>query len=188
MRAVILHGTDADSSANWFPWLRDQLSSGLGWDVWVPDLPGADAPDLRRYVPYLREHAPWEFDRDVVLIGHSSGALAALGLLQSLDPRAKVRMAVLVGAFEDDLGWPELSGLFVEPYDFPALRGRAERYVLFHSDTDPYCPLEHAEHLAEHLDGALRVEPGQGHFSASTEPPYTEFPKLLELLRSLAAE
>lgn len=43
-------------------------------------------------------------------------------------------------------------------------------------------PLEHAEYLAKELGGELKVIPGQKHFSRETDPKYTTFPLLKELL------
>lgn len=187
MKAVLLHGTDGTSESNWLPWVAGALRAD-GWDVWAPDLPRADEPDSDRYLGYLREHAPWSPGRDTAVVGHSSGALAALTLLRDVSPETPVGLSVLVGAFKDDLGWPSLAGLFRQPYDFKDLSRRAERFVLVHSDTDPFCPLSHAEFLAEQLGGELVVHPGQGHFSATTEPPYRDFPWLLDLLRSFEDE
>jgi uncharacterized protein len=183
MKALLLHGTSGSHESNWLPWLSERLEA-LNWKTWVPDLPMADYPDITRYTSFLLENLPWTLDEETVVVGHSSGSLAALGLLQSSPTTAKVRLCVLVGAFKDTLGWSNLDGLFTRPFDFASLRKRAAKFVLYHSDTDPYCPVEHAEFLAKELDGELRLEPGQGHFSAETEPPYLEFPKLLQLLET----
>lgn len=46
--ALILHGTDADHTQNWFPWLEKELLQ-RNYEVWVPDLPQSDHPNIRRY-------------------------------------------------------------------------------------------------------------------------------------------
>lgn len=180
--ALILHGTGGDHNENWFPWLHKQLEEN-GYKVWSPDLPEADTPNIQRYNKFLLSENNWTFDQDSILVGHSSGAVAILGLLQALPEGAKVDTCYLVGAFKNDLGWDSLSGLFEEPFDFNDIQSKADKFVFIHSDNDPYCPLDHAEYLAEQLDAELIVKEGQQHFSVSTfGEAYTEFPFLLELI------
>jgi len=52
-----------------------------GWKVWVPDLPRADKPNSKRYNKFIFKNNDWKFNRESFLIGHSSGAVAVLGLL-----------------------------------------------------------------------------------------------------------
>ncbi|MBS3164771.1 serine hydrolase family protein [Candidatus Woesearchaeota archaeon] len=178
--ALIVHGTGGSSRSNWFPWLKAELEE-RGWRVWVPDLPQADRPDVELYNQFILG-TDWHFDKESVLIGHSSGAVAILGLLPRL--RVRVDTCILVGAFKDDLGWANLGGLFRNPLDFASSRGHARRFVLVHSDNDPYCPLEHAEYLAERLGGKLIVKKGEGHFNMEAGPQYRKFPLLLEILEA----
>jgi len=123
-------------------------------------------------------------DDDSILIGHSSGAVAILGLLQALPDNVKVDICYLVGSFKDDLGWDTLDGLFETPFDFEKIKQKANRFVFIHSDNDPYCPLNHAEFLSKKLSGELIVKKGQKHFSISTYgEDYKKFPFLLELIK-----
>ena len=86
--ALILHGTDADHTHNWFPWLQKELET-LGYELWVPNLPSADHPNIKRYNQFLLNYrgpsgtSPinWKFDEESIIIGHSSGAVEILGLL-----------------------------------------------------------------------------------------------------------
>jgi predicted alpha/beta hydrolase family esterase len=181
VKAVLLHGTDGTHESNWLPWLQTELERN-GWQVWNPDLPDAGRPSRKTHDAFLQAAAPFALDGHTVVVGHSAGALAALSWLQTLRSTSIAR-AVLVGAFKDDLGWDALVGLFDQPYDWPHISTRAERFTLFHSDNDPYCPLHHAEFLAEQLGGELRVLPGRAHFNLETNPPQTTFPELLQLLR-----
>ncbi len=180
-KALLLHGTDGDSSSSWLPWLKTQLETA-GWKVWVPDLPNAHEPNIARYNKHIFANKDWVFDDQTVIVGHSSGSLAALGILQALPKNIVVNQAILISSFKNDLGWPNLSGLFETPLDFEAIKKHAKNFLFIHSDDDPYCPLEHAQYLSKKLNGELRVIPGQKHFSAGTDPKYTKFPLLKELL------
>lgn len=180
--ALILHGTDATSKDNWFPWLKSELEK-QDWQVWVPNLPKANRPNIQRYNKFLLSKNEFKnINNETIMIGHSSGAVAILGLLQAMPENVKIKHAVLVGAFRNDLGWNSLSELFNEPYDFEKIKQKAEKFTLIHSDNDPYIALEQPEYLAKELDGELIVIPGQKHFSKVMDPKYSQFPFLVELL------
>lgn len=181
-KALILHGTDGNSKENWFEWLQVELEK-IGWNVWVPDLPQADTPNIARYSNFIFSHENWSFDEETILVGHSSGAVAILGLLQHLPEGVKVGNCYLVGAFKNDLGWDALKELFAEPLDFGVIKSKAKNFTFIHSDNDPYCPLEHAEFLSTQLNGELIIKEGQGHFSTGNNPEYTTFSFLLDLIK-----
>jgi uncharacterized protein len=180
-KALILHNTSGSPLSNWYLWLQRELET-LGWAVWVPQLPDADNPNITNYNTVLLQREDWLGGGETVIIGHSSGSVAALGLLQKLSGNSQIATCYLIGSFKDDLGWPNLGGLFTEPFDFDRIKSRCGQFVFLHSDDDPYCPLEHAKYLADKLDGELIVQPGQKHFSEETDPKYTTFPFLLDLV------
>lgn len=183
--ALILHGTSGNSKAHWFPWLKDELER-VGYTVWVPDLPGADTPNIRTYNNFIFSNKEFIFNEETIIIGHSSGAVEILGLLQNLPDNIKVNSVYLVGSFMDNLGREDLSGLFEEPFDFDLVKTKADKFIFFHSDDDPYCPLEHAEYLTEQTGGELIMMRGQQHFSISTAgEKYKQFPELLEKIKTI---
>lgn len=175
--ALILHGAANNSHGNWFPWLERELKE-RGYAVWVPDLPRSDKPNIRRYNDAI--FAKWHFDEDSVLVGHSSGAVAILGILQELPKDIIVRKAILVAGFTDDLGWESLRELFLAPFDWASIKKHARKIILFHSDNDPYVSLSHGEKLRDLLDAELIVMKGQKHFNISENLTYRQFPELLE--------
>jgi len=179
---LILHGTNNNSQGNWFPWLKKELEK-RDWSVWVPDLPRADKPNIKRYNRLIFSNKNWPFNQDSVIIGHSSGAVAILGLLQALPKSTQVNTCILVGTFNDDLGWEALDELFTEPFDWKKIKTKAKKFIFIHSDDDPFCPLAHAKFQAKKLNGQLIIKKGQKHFSISPGgPKYKKFPFLLGLL------
>ena len=80
--ALILHGTSSNPHANWFDWTKEKLEFS-NFKVWVPQLPQADHPDMVTYKDYIFRQG-WDFNSDSVIIGHSSGAVAVLSLLEAL--------------------------------------------------------------------------------------------------------
>jgi predicted alpha/beta hydrolase family esterase len=185
--AIILHGTGGSPDGNWFPWLKKELEK-KGYSVWVPELPGNDYPNRKTYTEFLLKNAP-EIDSSTIIIGHSSGAVAILGLLQALPKDSTIKAAYLVAGFKDNLRWVDkkgkhvLGGLFEDDYDWTAIKKKAGKFILIQSDNDPYVPMSHGSYLSIKLDGALTINPKQKHFSIETKgDEYKEFPFLLEMI------
>ena len=178
---LILHGTDATPDSNWFMWLKGKLV-GRGYHVWLPQLPSSDKPSTKTYTKFLLANKKFKFDEDTILIGHSSGAVEILNLLQHLPIKAHIKAAVLVSAFKDDLGRDDLSDLFSEPFDFEKIKQHCGKFSFIHSDDDPYCPLEHAQYLAAETNGEVMVFEGQGHFNTDVGPEYKQFPELIQFI------
>ena len=181
-QALILHGTDATPQSNWFAWLKDELEK-VDYKVWLPQLPNSDTPNAKIYTGFLLSGSYFRFDDETIIVGHSSGAVEALHLLENLPENTKVRAVFLVSVFKDDLGWDVLKGLFDEPLDFVKIKTKADKFVLLHADNDPYCTIEHAEYIAEQIGGELIVKSGQGHFNTELSERYRAFPELLEIIR-----
>lgn len=175
--AAIFHGTSSGPHANWFDWLKSLLEQNGYEDIWVPQLPGTDSPDMSRYKDFIFESG-FEFNKDTLLVGHSSGAVTVLSVLEALPEGQQVDTAVMVGVYRPEIkhfSSPEMINL-------EKLKNKAKRFVFLHSDNDPYCPIDHAEYFAKELGGELVVVPGQDHFSVSVNPKHTNLPKLTEIL------
>jgi predicted alpha/beta hydrolase family esterase len=181
---LILHGTGASPEANWFMWLKGRLV-GEGNEVWLPQLPNSEKPNSKTYNKFLLANKNFVIDSDTILIGHSSGAVEILSLLEHLPKDTVVKAVILVSAFKDDLKWGALVGLFQEPFDFEDIKSHCNRFIFIHSDNDPYVPLEHAKYLSNELNGELNIIESQGHFNTEVSPDYKQFPRLLEIIESI---
>lgn len=194
--ALLLHGTGDSPESHWYPWLKSELEK-RGWKVVAPALPDSAHPDAARWNAAALASG-WKPDGDSVVIGHSAGAVEILRLLPELPEGTRIKAAVLVSAFDEDLsrhlvrnlfavpfawkmlpiqvgfsyllmrGTASLSGMFRTPFDFDAIRKHAERFVFVHADDDPYCPLPGAKYLSEKLGGEFVLLRGGKHFSVST--------------------
>ena len=182
-QALILHGTDASPEANWFHWLEDFLADS-GYSVWLPQLPDSATPNTKVYNDFLFGNRDFQFNQDTMLVGHSSGAVEILSLLQHLPDGIKVGDVYLVSAFRDGLNWDALEGLFIEPYDYKLIQSKARSITLIHSDTDPYVPFEQAHYLANELDARLLMVAGQGHFNLEQGEEYHRFPLLAQIIET----
>ena len=178
--AIILHGTGNNPEGNWFRWLESELQK-LGYEVWLPQLPDAELPDAQKYNQLLLIHG-FDFNEETILIGHSSGAVSILNLLQELPDSTNTRAAFLVGAFKGPLGKENRSKLFPKPFDFEKLKSSCKKFIFIHSDNDPYCPPQDAEYLSKMLGGELKIQKKQGHFNLEVGPQYKQFPYLLGLI------
>ena len=177
--ALILHGTANTSGGNWFPWLKKELEK-RGYTVWSPDLPRADKPDEKRYLDFIFANKQWTFNRNTIIIGHSSGGVAALKLLQRLPDGVVIDRCFTVGAFTNTHGWDDIAGLFTRPFDFAEIKKHVGKFIVYHSDDDPYVPLSDAKELESKLSAELIFIPGQGHFNLEKGERYRSFPELLE--------
>lgn len=180
-KAVILHAMEQTSSGHWYPWLKAQLES-RGYRVWTPDLPDPAMPNNQKVKDFLLQ-SDWDFNETLV-IGHSSGSMQLLYLLQNLSSNVRVETAVMVSSFSKPVPGMEKQhvGLFEEPYDYEAIMRNAKNRIFVHGRDDPWCPLEGAEELARNTNSELVVVNNGGHFSTSLDPKYTEFPELLRIL------
>ena len=184
--ALILHGAGNNSSGNWFPWLKLELEK-KGYKVWSPDLPNSDIPVESQWLNVIFKNKQWVFDRDSVLIGHSSGATLILRILEKLPEGAKIKKAILV-AGPIDKGtikkfWPYKEDLTKDPFSWQKIKSACQEFILIYSDNDPYdCGIRHGKVIAERVNGSLILKTGQGHFNLEVGLKYRQFPWLLEYI------
>lgn len=182
--AIILHGTFGSPDGNWFRWLKKELEQ-RGLTVWLPQLPQAEKPSLRKWQLFIKEQCPFPINEETLIIGHSSGSILALVLAQS--NMEKIGAIVGVSVFHDNsLQWEPNDQLFDVQFDWTAIRQGVNKLIFAHSDNDPYVPLDQAKYVAINTGAEMIVIPGEGHFNLERSDEYKQFPKLLEILEQRA--
>lgn len=179
-KAIILHGTDNDNTGNWIPWLKSRLEKE-DYEVYSPSLPDSSNPNAQKWSGFIIKNAPFAIDDNTTIIGHSSGAALIPKLLQTLPAKTEIKKAILVSGFHTSLGWNQLDALQNIDVDYQKVKQMADKFILVHSDNDPYVPITEAKWLSDKLGADLKIINGQGHFNLEASPGYREFPKLLEI-------
>ena len=127
-------------------------------EVWLPYLESVDA------------------DEDTILVGPSSGAVAAMRYAES----HKLLASVLVSVRHTDLGdaLEAASGYCREPWQGQRIRENQQWIAIFHSTDDPLIPIAEARHVAAQLKSSYFEFTDRGHFNQSHE-----FPEALDFIR-----
>ena len=113
------------------------------------------------WLKYLREECHVD-DGNTIVIGHSSGAVAAMRLLEN----TPLVGAILVAACWTDLGEESerISGYYSRPWLWEQIKANAGWIVQFHSCDDPFIPVAESRHVAKHLGTEYFEFQGRSHF------------------------
>lgn len=161
---------------NWFPYLKKELIK-LGVSVLASEFPDNDLARASYWLPFL--HDELKADERTILVGHSSGAIAAMRYAET----RSILGSVLVGAYHTDLGFPKekQSGYFDKPWDWASIAKNQQWIVQFASSDDPWIPIEEARHIHNKLKTEYYEYQTQGHFGGDY---FKEtFPELLDTLK-----
>lgn len=182
-KALLLHGMSGGPHSFWLPSLGTHLTL-RGYEVWIPQLPGADCPSLETQLPFLLENAPKDFfGPQTLLVAHSAGCALALALLEGLaTPLDKT--ALVSGFLTPPPKLPHLSAILKASYDWERIAVHAGDLFIINSDNDPWgCDHHQGMALSQATGGALILRRGEGHMGSETyNQPYLTFPLLERLL------
>ncbi|MDB5260390.1 MAG: putative Alpha/beta fold family hydrolase [Candidatus Nomurabacteria bacterium] len=176
--AIILHGTGTLNSDFWFPYIKENLKV-KGYEVWLPQLPNADVPNLEEWLPFVLRQG--KFLEETVIIGHSAGSQLILNILEKID--VKIKKAILVSGYAESLRESEISENKPE-LDWEGIKEHAEEFIFINSDNDPWgCNDKQGKIMQDKLGGKLIILKGEGHMGSATyNQPYKEFPLIAELI------
>lgn len=180
--------------SNWYGRLHDILTEEHKIQCICENFPDPSLARRDIWIPHMRslaeKHATDGDPKNVILVGHSSGAQAALRYAE-LYP---VQGIVLVSATYTDLGdaderasgyypQPQKNGSGSEesnPYLFDDMKKNCENWHQFHSDDDPFIPLREAERIRDGLglSDTYHMLPGRSHY-------FEYSPELLDAILSL---
>jgi predicted alpha/beta hydrolase family esterase len=172
-KAILIHGNGGCTAADiWLPWLERELTA-LGLDVINHTFPDNIKARASVWLPYLAELGA---DEHTILIGHSSGAVAAMRYAET----HPVLGSVLVGVCHTDLGdsFEAASGYYSAPWQWRRIREHQRWIAIFNSTDDPHIPIAEARFVASQLQASYFESTDRGHFTNSHE-----FPEIVDFVR-----
>ena len=174
----LVHGNGGATVEDiWFPDTKTELE-GLGLEVVAKTMPDNGIARSIKWLPFLQNAL--RADENSIIVGHSSGAVAAMRYAQT----HRIFGSVLIGASYTDLGirTEKMSGYFEEPWDWEAIRANQNWVVQFASTDDPFIPIEEPRHIHAKLETDYREKADRGHFMDTRFPEIvTELKEKLDL-------
>lgn len=178
IRAILIPGNGgATPQDNWLPYLESELPK-LGIIVINQQFPDAVLARQAFWLPFIKKLGA---DDNTILIGHSSGAVAALRFAE----KNKILGSILIGACSTDLGDEneKKSGYFDKPWDWKAIKQNQQWVIQFASTDDPFIPIEEPRAIHEKLDSEYHEYTDRQHFGHGIHPKL-EFPELVDALKN----
>ena len=165
-KVVIIHGNGGCTNQhNWTPWLKVELEKN-NITVIAPTMPDNVEAKASVWLPYM--HDKLHCDENTIIIGHSSGAVAAMRYAE----RYNILGSVLVGACYTDLGYASerISGYYDAPWRWDTIKKNQQWIVLFASSDDPFIPIEEPQYIQQQLAADYYEFTKEGHFMDPTIP------------------
>ena len=173
IRIIFLHGNGTSTPQDhWFPSVKLELEKA-GLCVVARQFPDTDLSRAVYWLPFLKNEL--KADEYSILVGHSSGAAAAMRFAQT----NKILGTILVGSYYTDLGMAteKQSGYFNNPWQWDVIKNNQQWIIQFASTDDPWIPIEEPRYIREKLKSEYIEFNDQGHFGSDCNK--TTFQNLL---------
>ncbi len=179
----IIHGAFGNPQENWFPWIKSKLEK-LGCKVFIPQFPTPENQSLENWIKVFDNYKEY-LNKNSIVIGHSLGVAFLLNIIEKLD--MPIKAAFFVSGFISLLGNPDFDKInksFInKSFDWQKIKQNCQKVIVFHSDNDPYVPLEKAEKLAKKLNVNIVLVKNAGHFNKKSG--YVKFELIFKKIKSL---
>lgn len=177
IKIIIIHGNgDSTPNDHWIPYAKAELTK-LGFMVLAPQFPDIPLARANYWIPFLKDTL--KADENTVLIGHSTGAIAAMRFAQD----HCLLGSVLISSYATDLGMESerLSGYFDRPWNWTAIKDNQQWIIQFASTNDPWIAIDEPRFVHKKLNSDYYEFNNQGHFGGDSDK--VEFPELIQVLR-----
>lgn len=169
-RVILIHGNGGCTAGDfWLPSVERELTAS-GLLVINQTFPDNCKARSQIWLPFLESLGA---DERTILIGHSSGAMAAMRYAET----HRLLGSVLVGVCHTDLGdrSEAASGYYRQPWQWDRIRANQEWIGIFNSTDDPHIPIAEPRFVAARLRCSYFEYDDRGHFTDADFPELTRF-------------
>ena len=159
MQVILIHGNGGCTAGDfWYPRVAEECAA-LGLTVVNQTFPDNVKARAEFWLPHLEALGA---DEDTILIGHSSGAVAAMRYAET----HRLLGSILVGVCYTDLGdsGEAASGYYRAPWAWERIRDHQEWIAIYHSVDDPHIPANEPRFVAARLECQYFEFQDRGHF------------------------
>lgn len=174
IKAIFVPGNGGDNYQDrWRPYLKDKFEK-LGIPFTNIDFPDPVLASMKEWLPFIKELGA---DENTILVGHSSGAEAAMRYAEN----NKLFGTVLISACYTDLGLrnEKQAGYYDEPWQWDKIKNNQKWIIQFHSTDDFFIPIDEARFVHKQLDTEYQEFNNRGHFGNGKE-----FPEVVEAVKN----
>jgi uncharacterized protein len=169
-KVILIHGNGGSTAGDiWLPFVERELSA-LGLVVINETFPDNVKARARVWLPFLEKLGA---DEHTILIGHSSGAVAAMRYAEI----HRLWGSILVGVCHTDLGdsGEAASGYYKAPWQWQRIRENQQWIAIYNSRDDPHIPIAEPRLVAAQLQCSYFEFADRGHFGDAELPEVVEF-------------
>lgn len=157
-KIILIYG-NGNSTVNdhWLQYVKTEFEKH-GLEVILKDFPDLPLAREEYWIPFLESLGA---DENTILIGHSTGAIAAMRYSET----HKIFGSVLVATYHTDGGDAneQASGYFDTPWNWETIKENQQWIIQFASTDDPYIPVEEPRFVHDKLNTEYYEYTDQGH-------------------------
>ena len=177
VKIILVHGNGGGwPKENWLPPVAKKLAKIEGVKVIFRRFPDAVLARAKYWLPFIKKLGA---DENTILVGHSSGAVAAMRYAE----KNKILGTILVAACYTDLGEAseKVSRYYDKPWDWKSIRSNQDWIVQFASVDDRFIPIKEARFVHKKLSTEYHEFKHQGHFSSWDKK--IDFPQIVAIIK-----
>lgn len=177
IKIILIHGNRGGwPKENWLPPVARKLAKLESVKVIFRRFPDPVLARAKYWLLFLEKLGA---DENTILVGHSSGAVAAMRYAE----KHKILGSILVAACYTDLGEPneKISRYYDKPWKWKAIRENQKWIVQFASVDDRFIPIKEARFVHKKLKTEYHEFKHQGHFSSWDKK--TDFPQIVAIIK-----